>query len=876
MRGGAARGGALSDIPRTRPAAARDDDVITWADARGYAAMALVGSWVGYFIFTGMPQLTLHVFPRTLTMHLLFAGLAVVYLLCLAAMRRLPGGTPFDFAVLGVIAAYALATYASVNWRASLESTLQLSGALIAFYALSDAPFLTAASLRRALMLVGVAISAYAMWIVGNDYANYLDFAREVEGLSGSNIFPPTVPRVHDVSDHPNVLAMVLTLIIPFFALAALRAPDRWDRGLGWLGLFCGGWAVFLTLSRGAWIGVAGGGMFTVVVAWLTSLAYQREQQGFRASWDNYLPRDISPTAIAALGGAIVLAAGGTLAYLSSSATRPGWLFRSSLSPREDAWRAGFDIFGDNALFGAGPNTFGMLYPQYKGKFLVHTQHAHNGFLQAADDIGIIGLVALAGLALAIVYTLFRTWREGSLDQRLTAVACAGALIGFSLHNQLDAGNTWKAPAIALALVGAIIVRNYREREGAATAAAREPRLRIPEPVRRYGPLAARAALLAMIFVPFIAWWRIDRAHYDYYKALDAWNRGDSSAVARMQDAVNADSSMMVYQMALGQMQATLYDSGGKADRALIDAAVVHLEQAAKLDPRSVLARANLARAYQLAGRDEDAAREAQITRLSVHHVPPVLAVGEVYENMGYEEDAISTYAQVISMDAGLADSTYWATPWRKERFTAILAESSLGANQCTFGAYLADAHRQDAASSLDGIEAAEDGCKLLVVSIPNDLVIRVALAKILEAQGKDDEAFIHLDYAVNRQPDFAPARTEIGRWYAARGDIDEAKRQWVVGGQLEDAESIMLLGNTYPQGQVPPDIVNRLAELLGSSGTSVQNDVISILYYRLRYARLSPLYAMIPGDWQTAVPRHYQSMKNTLLRWQQESRTPR
>lgn len=864
----------MSDAARPKPAAAPAADVITWADARSYAALIVAGSWVGYFLFTGMPQLTLHVFPRTLTMHLLFAGAALAYVACLAAMRRLPGGTPFDFAVLGLVAAYGIATYASVNWRASLESTLQLSGALIAFYALSDIPLLTAASLRRALMLVGIAISAYAMWIVGNDYWNYLTFVREVQGLGGSNIFPPTVPRVHDVSDHPNVLAMVLTLIMPFFALAALRAPDRWDRTLGWLGLFCGGWAVFLTLSRGAWIGVAGGVTFTVIVGWLTSLAYQRERQGFKATWENYIPRDISPTAIAAIGGAIVLAAGGTLAYLSSSATRPGWLFRSSLSPREDAWRAGLDMFSDHPWFGAGPNTFGLLYPQYGGKFLVHTQHAHNGFLQAADDIGIVGLLALAGLALATIYTLFRTWREGALEQRLIAVACAGGLIGFSLHNQVDAGNLWKSPPIALALIGAIIVRNYREREAAETAAPL--RLRVPVAVARYAPAGARVALLALIVVPFAAWWRIDNAHYDYYKSLDAWNRGDTTAIARMQDAVNSDSSMMVYQMALGQMQATMYQNTGKKDRTLIDAAIVHLEQAVRLDARSVLARANLARAYQLAGRDEDAAREAQLTRLSVHHVPPVLAAGEVYEDMGYDADAVSTYAQVISMDAGLADSTFWNSPWRKQHFPEILAESSLGANQCTYGAYLVDAHRQDEASSLAGIDKAEDGCKFLVVSFPNDLVIRVALAKILTEEEKTDEAFTHLDYAVKRQPDFAPARTELGRWYAARGDLDEAKRQWVIGGQLEDPESIMLLGDTYPKGQVPEDIADRLATLLGSSGTSVQNDVISILYYRLRYGRLSPRYAMIPGDWQNAVPRTYAAMKSTLFRWREDARRPR
>jgi tetratricopeptide (TPR) repeat protein len=112
---------------------------------------------------------------------------------------------------------------------------------------------------------------------------------------------------------------------------------------------------------------------------------------------------------------------------------------------------------------------------------------------------------------------------------------------------------------------------------------------------------------------------------------------------------------------------------------------VVHLEQAVQLDERSDIARANLARAYQLAGRDDDAAREAQVARLAVHHVPPVLAAAEVYEAIGRDDDAIDTYAQVLSMDASLADSTFWeGSPWRREHFDEILAGSSLTLNPCT------------------------------------------------------------------------------------------------------------------------------------------------------------------------------------------------
>jgi len=576
--------------------------------------MLVAGAFVGYFLFTGMPALTFEVFPRTLTNHLVYAGAAAVYVAYLAIARRLPGGSPLDIPVLGFIAAYAIATFASIDWRLSLEATLQVGAAIIVFYALADLPFVNATALRRATVLAAGALSLYALWVVGNDYADYVRLVRDVEGLDAGNIFPPTVPRVHDVSDHPNVLAMILVLMMPFMAHGAMRGVNAIERLVSGAAFAIAAMAIFLTLSRGGWLGVFAGVGFTLIGVWLTVRAYEREQQGFEASWTNAIPRDISPTAIASLGGAAVLAVGGTLAFLSSSTTRPGWLFRSSLSPREDAWESGLEMFADNALFGSGPHTFGLLYPQYSGKFLVHTQHAHNGFLQLANDAGILGLLALLGIVLAIVYMLAKTWREGSLDQRTLAVACAGALVGFTVHNQLDAGNMWKAPAIALALVAAIMVRNYRERTQEAETAAThdEPgaqarRFEVPEPWLRYGSLAARAALLLLIVVPFIGWYRFDRAHHDHWLGADAANNGRfSEAIPKLQDAVNDDSSMMVYQLDLGRAQANAFLHADGENRGLIDAAIVHLERAAAIDPRSDIARANLARAYQLALRLDD------------------------------------------------------------------------------------------------------------------------------------------------------------------------------------------------------------------------------------------------------------------------------
>jgi len=82
--GAAQRGPSLADAAGARASNVR-------AGLR-LLAMALAGAWAGYFLFTGMPQLTLHVFPRTLTVHIMVGAVVLVYLAYLAVVRRLPQG----------------------------------------------------------------------------------------------------------------------------------------------------------------------------------------------------------------------------------------------------------------------------------------------------------------------------------------------------------------------------------------------------------------------------------------------------------------------------------------------------------------------------------------------------------------------------------------------------------------------------------------------------------------------------------------------------------------------------------------------------------------------------------------------------------------
>jgi hypothetical protein len=107
-----------------------------------------------------------------------------------------------------------------------------------------------------------------------------------------------------------------------------------------------------------------------------------------------------------------------------------------------------------------------------------------------------------------------------------------------------------------------------------------------------------------------------------------------------------------------------------------------------------------------------------------------------------------------------------------------------------------------------------------------------------------------------------------LGNWYEERGDVEAARREWLLAGQLEDPEGVLQLGNSYPPGEVPEEVIRKLGELLYLAGSAVQHDLIGILYYRMKFSRGSPVIILIPGDWEQAVPGQYQRMQQALFRW--------
>jgi len=815
----------------------------------------LIAGWLGYFFIALTPGLDAETFRATVLLHVVTCAVLIPYLLYTLLRGRLPGDSPLDWPIALLIGAYALTTVTSIAWRVSLESSLLALGALGVFAVLSDTRVFRRWQVESGLMLAVVAAATYGVWKAGVDYADWLRLNESISGpLSFRDLIPPTVPRIHGVSDFVTILGMVLGMAVPLYLSAALRRGVA--RPLGIVGGLLVLLALFLTLTRGAWAGAAAGSAVALVGAlalrgsggWRDVL---RMPSLSRRGW-------LAAGAIAA--AALIVLALPALAAASLD-SRPGWLFRASVSPRRQALDAGLDLFADHPLVGIGPGAYGQLV------------NIHSGYVHLAAELGVVGLLAFAALVAGVLWLLFRAVPRAAPPTRLSLLAAAGAFTAVAVHGLVDTPNIWKASLVAVAAVGALLVQAWRE------SAPDEPRSDVwwLHQVGRHAPRVL--IVLALASLPI--WWaRLDLAHYHYSQGVvsaneQSWDR----ALAQARDAARLDPSLAIYQLQLGQLEVRVAQE--RRDRGLLQSGIQQLERAVDLEPRGALGFANLALARSQAG-DREGARAAALAAIERRDAfvnddaSVVLAAATVLEENGWEREAVDAYRRVLTSDARLADSPFWSkTRFRRDHFLEIVEGSVVALNQCLMLQLHATSEDERLKSSLLPFDDALYGCTLHVVSAPNDLSLRVRLAGGLIAAGAFDEALAHLNFALGRQPDFGPAHTTLGELHAAQGRLDEARAEWVEAAQLDEAQALVLLGDSYPQGQVPPEVVSRLRSKLSLLGSYAQSQDISVLYYRMMFGRASPWVMLIPGDWQDAVPRDYADAQAALERWQRDRARP-
>lgn len=108
-------------------------------------------------------------------------------------------------------------------------------------------------------------------------------------------------------------------------------------------------------------------------------------------------------------------------------------------SGRLHFWSVAFEIFKANPIFGAGLDAFGVAYTRFdtwNGRYRV--EQAHNDYLQALADGGVIGFVCVVGFVVLFVKKGYSRIVTAGTFQRVTAMGAFAGCAGVLIHSFFD------------------------------------------------------------------------------------------------------------------------------------------------------------------------------------------------------------------------------------------------------------------------------------------------------------------------------------------------------------------------------------------------------------------------------------------------------
>jgi putative inorganic carbon (HCO3(-)) transporter len=272
--------------------------------------------------------------------------------------------------------------------------------------------------------------------------------------------------RAYGTLNQPNPYAGYLGYLAPVAASIAIMAFRLWRStrhsrylmicalGAGTTIALVAG--IFMSWSRGAWLGLAAS--FLVVV----SLANKRSAA-------------IAMVTVAVLVLAISVVGTGWLPDAIESRVQDPGSYIGGLDPsntevtdenfsvleRLAHWRAGWSMFEDRPWLGVGIGNYAASYSRYALPYWYEPLgHAHNVFINFLAETGILGLGAFLGFWLAVVWTAARyAWRGGQSWGMALAVGLVGTwtyLVVHSLFDNLFVGHMQLQLALLLAALAAM------------------------------------------------------------------------------------------------------------------------------------------------------------------------------------------------------------------------------------------------------------------------------------------------------------------------------------------------------------------------------------------------------------------------------------
>lgn len=467
--------------------------------------------------------LVLWIFTRPGT-HLQFVTVAALagFLVWKLVRRERIARTPLTLPIIAALGAATLATWTSIDRRLSVDGLLLVLMAVIGFLLASEvlARGRNVWLLPGAILLVASWFVTQGLWATISEYVGWWQMR-----VPEYPLFPIEY-RLFDTGLHPNHLAALLNLALPFAIVRLVHSQHVAERVLWLVWLAAADVVLFFTRSRGGWIATAA--MLTVMLAWLLSRPGAPWRIGFRAWLQRTAAIWITAGSYLALfAGLFVLV---TQSAASDYSTSGGSV--ASGAGRTLFWSIAWHDFLRDPLTGSGPQTYAYLFMDAVPTIRVWlAAHAHNLYIDTLAQQGLIGGLALLWIIVTGVWVMARAVRRAQPTARPLLIGACAALLGVLCHSLFDVVTTLPANALLVALTAAIGM-------GAAGRISRPDR-----GLSRWSVVALVAPLLLGLVVL-----RIDSGSTAQQRAVDAAEREDwSAAVDALDESLAFDPAMRVY-----------------------------------------------------------------------------------------------------------------------------------------------------------------------------------------------------------------------------------------------------------------------------------------------------------------------------------------
>jgi O-antigen ligase len=181
----------------------------------------------------------------------------------------------------------------------------------------------------------------------------------------------------------------------------------------------------------------------TVLAVWALKRIEQRDTPPVRRVLA--VSRDRRVLGGIAIAGLVAIAIGAAIyggtaweKFTSTDIQGSSGLAEASSRGRTQFWDVALEAFGEKPIEGQGAGTYQFAWDQHRPFDMTNTQ-AHSLYLQALDELGIVGGVVILGLVLFLLWTGFAAWRAaGGRERELYAI-----LLGVSLAFAVGVAYDW-------------------------------------------------------------------------------------------------------------------------------------------------------------------------------------------------------------------------------------------------------------------------------------------------------------------------------------------------------------------------------------------------------------------------------------------------